>query len=157
LRNTVLSWFATVRVEVPRSRAMSWWPRPSINRRNTTCSALDNDFGNSRSGRHALTTKARTSFWYTGAMKPCGAFPRGAWAARAASTSRMGMPEIRQFWRPISSRVRFIALATVDADSFRSMAIAFGLSPSSTRSIMRKPRSRDGQRGALSEVGSTIK
>lgn len=50
-----------------------------------------------------------------------------------------------------------MALATVDAESERSMAIDFGLSPSNTRSIMRKPRPRDGQRGARRGAGSTIR
>jgi len=89
-------------------------------------------------------------------MKPVRAFTRAVRAARAANTSKIGIPEMRQFFSPSSSSVRFIALATVDAESPRSMAIAFGLSPSNTRSIMRRPRPRDGQRGPGRDAGSTI-
>lgn len=90
-------------------------------------------------------------------MNPAPPFARGVLAVRAASTSKIGISEMRQFFSPSSSSVRFMALATVDAESERSMAIDFGLSPSNTRSIMRKPRPRDGQRGARRGAGSTIR
>lgn len=50
-----------------------------------------------------------------------------------------------------------MALATVDAERRMSIAISFGLSPRSTRSIMRSARPREGQRGGPPFLGATTR